>query len=281
MPDFLFQIKGKLGEPESGFYGSTNNWSFPPIWQDKVEASNSKEAKLIIEEMYGRKFPLRVLSKDLESNEFLLSIKEIKHDDYWTAKLFENVECTHCKSKFKIIEKYQLGANNYGGRDFCCSECADKERENNRPKSYLDLKEATSIHEYVIYKITNKETGLCYIGQTKQAFTFRWYQHFYQSSDVKFHEAIRSFPVTVWTFEVIDEIDVPAEIKYDKEAIRKLVLSKETEYIRKFNSVVNGYNSVRSINDGIEDIDQTEISFEEQYMNNVKDKYPQKDNIKF
>jgi len=43
MPEFLFQIKGKRGEPTAGFYGGDSNWSFPPIWQDKVEANNAKE----------------------------------------------------------------------------------------------------------------------------------------------------------------------------------------------------------------------------------------------
>ena len=261
MPEFLFQIKGKLGEPEAGFYGNSSNWSFPPIWQDKVEANNAKEAKLVIEELYGKKFPIRVLSKDLESNEFLLNIKEIKDTDYYTKKLFELKDCLHCKSPFKVIEKYQIGVSNNGGQDFCCSECANKEREKNRPTNYLEFKEATAIHDYVIYKITNKETNQCYIGQTKQAFTFRWYQHFYQTKDVKFHEAITNFPVTAWIFEVIEVIDIPEEIKYDKTAIRNLVLSKETEYIRKFNSVANGYNSVKSKDDGIEDSDQVNIEF--------------------
>ena len=263
MAEYLFQIKGKLGEPESGFYGNSSNWSFPPIWQDKVEAKNSKEAKLIIEEMYDKKFPLRVLAKDLDSNEFLLNIKEIKDDDSFTKKLFENIECKQCQSQFKIIEKYQLGSNN-SSREFCSSECKNEYNNKNRPTNYLDFKESTAIHDYVIYKITNKETGMCYIGQTKQAFTFRWYQHFYQPKDVKFHDAIMEFPITAWTFEVIDKIDIPTEIKYDKVQIRKLVLSKETEYIQKFNSVNNGYNSVKSIDDGIIDVNQEEINFDEQ-----------------
>jgi len=259
MPEYLFQIKGKLGEAESGFYGSNSNWSFPPIWQDKVEANNSKEAKLIIEEMYGRKFPLRVLAKDLESNEFLLNIKEIKEDDIWTKKLFENIECKQCKSPFKIIEKYQAGSKN-ASREFCSSEC--KNEYNNKDRvSNLDFRESIAIHDYVIYKITNKETGMCYIGQTKQAFTFRWYQHFYQPKDVKFHDAIMEFPITAWTFEVIEKIDIPEEIKYDKASIRTLILNKETEYIRKYDCIKNGYNSVKSIDDGIENTDQVNINF--------------------
>jgi len=263
MPEYLFQIKGKLGEPESGFYGNSSNWSFPPIWQDKVEANDAKQAKLIIEEMYGRKFPLRVLSKDLETNEFLLNIKEIKDDDSFTKKLFENIECKQCQSPFKIIEKYQVGSKN-GSREFCSSECKNEYNNKNRPTNILDFREQNAIHDYVIYKITNKETGMCYIGQTKQAFTFRWYQHFYQPKDVKFHDAIMEFPITAWTFEVIEKIDIPEEIKYDKASIRKLVFNKETEYIKKFDCIKNGYNSVKSFDDGVADENQQEIEFNEQ-----------------
>ncbi|MBK7362801.1 MAG: GIY-YIG nuclease family protein [Micavibrio sp.] len=260
MPEYLFQIKGKLGKDAYSF----SNWSFPPIWQDKVEAKNSKEAKLIIEELYGRKFPLRVLAKDLDSNEFLLSIKEIKEDDFWTKKLFETVECKTCNSPFKLIEKYQSGGKSDGGRDFCSQECANVERDKNRPTNYLDFKEATAIHDYVIYKITNKENGMCYIGQTKQAFTFRWYQHFYQPKDVKFHDAIMEFPITAWTFEVIEKIDIPEEIKYDKASIRTFVFNRETEYIKKFDCIKSGYNSVKSFDDGVVDENQQEIEFNEQ-----------------
>ncbi len=258
MPEYYFQIKGKRGDETMGHYGGSSNWSFPPIWQDKVEAKDADEAKLIIEELYGRKFPMRVLKKDLESNEFLLSITTINENNFYIQKYFEVNECKNCQTKFKLIEKYQIG-NDGGGYDYCSSKCSKEFRE--KGFNILEYREDNAIHNYVIYKITNRETGMCYIGQTKQAFTFRWYQHFYQSNDVKFHEAIKSFPITAWTFEVIETIDIPDEIKYDKAAIRNLVLSKETEYIRNFNSVVNGYNSVKSKDDGIENPDQVNIEF--------------------
>lgn len=268
MPEFYFQIKGKRGEPTSGMYGGSSNWSFPPIWQDKIEAADITEAKIKIEELYDKKFPLRVLKKDLESNEFLLSITTINEDNFWTKKLFDVNECKSCGSKFMVIEKYQIG-NDGGGWDYCTSKCRNDNRE--KGSNILEYREDNAIHDYVIYKITNRETSMCYIGQTKQAFTFRWYQHFYQSSDVKFHEAIRSFPITAWTFEVIEVVDIPEDIKHDKSAIRNLVNGKETEYIRKFNSIKNGYNSVKSKDDGIDDPNQVDLNFNvEEARNNVE-----------
>ncbi len=176
--------------------------------------------------------------------------------------MFELVECKNCQANFKVIEKYQVNSGKRdGGRDCCSEECASAIREKNRPSNYLDFKEATAIHDYVIYKITNKETGMCYVGQTKQAFTFRWYQHFYQPSDVKFHTAICEFPITAWIFEVIEKIDIPEDIKYDKTAIRQLICNKEMEYVKKFDSIKNGYNSVKSIDDGVIDENQQEIEF--------------------
>lgn len=265
MPEFLFQIKGKRGDETMGHWGGSSNWSFPPIWQDKIEANDVADAKLKIEELYGRKFPLRVLKKDLESNEFLLNITPINEYNYYIQKYFDINECKNCQSKFKLIEKYQIG-NEGGGYDYCSSKCGKEFRE--KGFNILEYREGNAIHDYVIYKITNRETGMCYIGQTKQAFTFRWYQHFYQSNDVKFHEAIKSSPITAWTFEVIEVIDIPEEIKHDKAAIRNLVNAKETEYIRKFNCIQNGYNSVKSKDDGVDDPSQIDLSFDDINKNN-------------
>jgi len=262
MPEFLFQIKGKKDVPISSFYGGSSNWAFPPIWQDKVEASNSKEAKLLIEEMYGRKFPVRVLAKDLESNEFLLSIKEIKENDYYTRKLFNECECKQCKSKFRVIEKYQIG-NDGGGSEFCNNTCAKEYNEAEALKRpVVEITNANS--NPVIYKITNKENGMSYVGKTTQIFTLRWYTHFFQRTSSKFHKAISTLPLTVWHFEILEVIIVPKELT-DMADINRFILKKETDYIKQFDSINNGYNSLISLDDEQEKIiNQEEINFNEQ-----------------
>ena len=47
MPEYYYQIKGKEGgDPAYSF----SNWAFPPVFSDKVKASNKKEARLLIED---------------------------------------------------------------------------------------------------------------------------------------------------------------------------------------------------------------------------------------
>src|ERR1035437_9000511 len=98
---FYYQIKGKLGEPQAGFYGGSSNWSFPPIFSGKVEAADKKEAKIKIEEEYQKKFQIRDLAKDLDSNEFLLKIDEIKEGSHY-SQLFELQKCKQCDNTFYV-----------------------------------------------------------------------------------------------------------------------------------------------------------------------------------
>jgi hypothetical protein len=269
MPDWYFQIKGKKAPEDregSGMYGGDSNWTFPPLFSDMVTAPDRKCAIEIIEEVYGKKFPTRVLKKDLDANEFLLSIKEIKEDDHYTRSLFEVQTCNGCGGKFKMIEKYLINSTG-GGHEYCTYDCKQKHTEIERYRNPYENKEDNGIHNPVIYKITNKLTGMPYIGKTKQAFTFRWYQHFFQSAKsgvAKFHEAIRTSKVSDWTFEVIEIIVFPEEVRSSDE-INKYILSRESFFIRKLNSVTNGYNSVDSVApEEIELVDpsQTKIEFE-------------------
>lgn len=269
MPEFYFQIKGKKAKEDregSGMFGGDSNWSFPPVFTDKIEATDRKEAIEKINELYGKKFPTRVLKKDLDANEFLLYIKEIKEDDHFTKSLFEVVVCEGCGCKYKMVEKYMVG-NPGGGSTYCTEDCRKKYSEIKYYKNRDEYKEDTGIHHPVIYKITNKLTALPYVGKTKQAFTFRWWQHFFQSSKngtSKFYEAIKKSKVSDWIFEVIEIIEFPEEVRSSDE-INKFILSRESFYIRQFDSVQNGYNTMDSVApEEVKFVDpnQVEIGFE-------------------
>ena len=235
MKEFFYQIKGKC---EGGAFG---NWAWPPLFVGKVEAEDKKIAKALIDEEYGRAFPTRVMAKDLASNEFLLHIKEIAPDDHHTRRLFEAMTCKQCGQQFKMIEKY--GVNDTGGGyDFCNRKCADE----------FNCTNANPVSEGfnlpVIYRITNKRTGLSYIGKTRQVFTLRWYQHFFQTTDTKFHEAIKETPVTEWTFEVLEVVLITEEFRgKGMTEIDRHICARERHYIAQFNSVENGYNTVGPI----------------------------------
>lgn len=247
MPDYYYQIKGK---------NEDNTWLFPPLWSGKVTADNRKQAKSIIEEQYEQEFPMRVLKKDIDSHAFLLVIREIEDNDYYTKKLFEVSKCKKCDTQFKVIEKYQYG-NSGGSFEFCSSICA---KEYKTVDAYVDYRNgAKSVP--VIYKITHKGNGKCYIGKTAQPFTLRWYQHFFQTKGTKFHTAIKESQITDWVFEVIEIIDMPEEIKKGSfTSINDYIFEREMFYINMHDSIRNGYNSVMSKAEQVEDL-QAEILF--------------------
>lgn len=240
MKDWFYQIKGKLSEPVSGLYGGNQNWSFPPVFSGKVTAETKKEAHQLINDEYNRQFPLRVLAKDLESADFLLNITEIT--DERTRGLFLVRSCQQCGTTFRVIDHYNNSNQYYKGQDYCSQECKNEATEVQKYLSAND-NELGGIHQPVIYRVYNQETGLSYIGKTTQAFTLRWYQHFYQTGDTKFHKAIKSTPLEYWTFSVIEKIAIPPDIK-TKAEIEKLICEREKHYIRKLDTVANGYNSL-------------------------------------
>lgn len=243
MKEFYYQIKGKNNPEDPYSYGK---WQFPPIWSDKVSAKNKKEAKKKIDEEYGRVFPLRVLTKDLDSAEFLLSIKEIKKDDHHTKRLFEVHECKQCGKEFKVIEKYQQNSN-YKGPVYCSDECKATGYELERMQNHEDWQTSEFLIKRnrlpVIYKITNKATGKSYVGKTTQIFTFRWYQHFFCSTGTKFHEEIKNTQLTDWKFEILEQIDLPIQIK-DMGTCNKFILERERKWINELNTIKEGYNSI-------------------------------------
>lgn len=249
--DFYYQIKGKTSEdqknedtsPFGSSYGSVQNWVFPPIFSGKVSAVDKKQAKLLIEEEYGRTFPLKVLAKDLASNEFLLSIQEITDKDARTQRLFQVNKCRQCDKEFKTIDLYNDMHETYKGGEFCSYICKN---ENYKVQEFIRNQERnmdiSGNKNPVIYKITNKTNNKCYIGKTTQVFTLRWYQHFFQSGNCKFHEAVRTCSVLDWTFEIIETVEIPVDIKTLPE-IEKIILERERHFINLYDSIENGYNS--------------------------------------
>ncbi len=232
--EFYYQIKGKEGKDSDMGY-SYSNWSFPPIFSGKVLAENKKEAKKIIEEEYNKKFPLRVLSKDLDNNEFLLKITDMDTNPF-LKELFIEKECKECKNKFRRIDLYNDANVRYKGIEYCSDSCKDKAYEKTKFEiSDSMFNEAGNVP--VIYKITNTKTNMCYIGQTVQSFTLRWWQHIkWGQSDCKFHKAMQNSKLTDWIFEVID-------VPKSKEELNE----KEAYYIKKFDSINKGYNTVKLI----------------------------------
>jgi len=231
LKDFYYQIKGKKGTDDYSF----SHWAFPPIFSGKVSANNKKEAKELIEEEYGKKFPLRVLQKDLDSNEFLLKINEIKLGSH-IERLFEERECENpeCNKKYRKIDVYNDAnfIDTYG----CCSEECSRKVKEIRQEAYFTEVDFFSNAIPVIYKITNKNSNLCYIGQTIRSFTLRWWEHIVRPSDCKFHSALKESKITDWIFEVIEVIPSGNKQKLDE---------RESYWIRYYDSIINGFNTTK------------------------------------
>lgn len=99
--------------------------------------------------------------------------------------------------------------------------------------------------EGFIYKVTNKENGKIYIGQTTRTIKERWDEHtrnaFYDKSleyQNKFHRAIRKYGDGGFIIEEQESFDAP-----DIEALHKLLNDAETKWILFYDSKDNGYNS--------------------------------------
>lgn len=88
-----------------------------------------------------------------------------------------------------------------------------------------------------IYKVTEKETGMCYIGKTRNAPFFRWWNHLKHSSS-PFGLYLKSKPLSHWIFEVLEEL--PSSIPESE------VFRIETENIIRYRAIENGFNSVVS-----------------------------------
>lgn len=84
-----------------------------------------------------------------------------------------------------------------------------------------------------IYKITEKSTGKCYIGKTRNAPVWRWWQHLTSSSS-PFGIYLRQTDLKNWTFEVLDELH-PSINDQD-------VFKIESQYILDYSSIENGFN---------------------------------------
>lgn len=97
---------------------------------------------------------------------------------------------------------------------------------------------------YIVYKIHNKITNLCYIGFTSHTIKQRWQRHYKNAvlynGKSKFYDAIQQFSdVRDWHLEELDH--------FDNAFFAKVA---EIYYIDKFDSYKNGYNSTMG-GDGI------------------------------
>ncbi len=152
--------------------------------------------------------------------------------------------CSQCGQEHEneYVSRPQKNHNLFPDLLFC--DDGQKTCLNNYKKEYYKDVEFVDDLAYIkkdspnyIYKITEKSTNKCYVGKTRNAPFFRWWNHLTKSSS-PFGLYFRTTRLSDWTFEVLEEL--PFNVS-DSD-----IFKIESDYIRQFNSIENGYNSVIS-----------------------------------
>ena len=181
------------------------------VWHDVIEAKDKIQAKKIVSEDLDAIIAEKVTAKSKIIPDYRIFITELTPS--WEEHWLKERICGICGTMYTLLQSKQL--NTHSTHEHCSYEC---QRLTRRETDFGDYKTVGS-HRPCIYKITNKKSGMVYIGQTTQCFTLRWYQHFFHAKDTKFHEAIKASKPEDWTFEVVEVIygDNPGEVLNQRE----------------------------------------------------------------
>lgn len=219
---------------------------------------------------------------------YFLYLDEVDPNDEIIIQDYKQRNCEHCGKLYTIADQQnsQLETVGYAYREtpfssvqYCSKKCYDEvqrvrdvelaEREEaikkrvdkevhekliehdkvTAPASW-PFKDGDKGHPY-IYKITNKNTGKCYIGQSSTDYFNRWSAHLTAANHpsgsqyrTKFYSALRESNIEDWAFEVVETIK-----HYDHNCERlddthkQIINKRERHYIKSFNSFRDGYNS--------------------------------------
>jgi len=230
------------------------------IYEKLIYAKDKKDVKKILMEKYPQFFPEnKVYEKESVKNPnqiFYVLIYPLREFEIILMNEGEWV-CSGCGQKYE--NKYLNPPKNYTkiGKDYNFCNYYEKGRDPNiDPDICLNLFKGKVEENGIeppdnmmfvnsdscsyIYKVTEKATGKSYIGKTKNAPFFRWWEHLKHSRS-PFGLHLKNTDLKEWTFEVLETLQ-----PYVKE---KEILRIESEYILKYDSINNGYNSVISNKD--------------------------------
>ncbi len=217
---FFYQISGKS---KDSYHES---WS--PLWKGIVEANDKKLAKKMVNELFDEDLKEKISKKNQDAHLkiFIIDLTP-KWEEYWLSIR----SCEVCSESYNIMDSYHAG---FDASPRCCSRgCHAVHRKKFVPEFIGDGYKSA---KPVIYRILNRSTGKSYVGKTIRPFTLRWWEHFYHPSFTPFHEEIKSSPLTVWSFEVV-------EIFTGEAPSHSFVLEREQFWIDQFDSIKNGYNT--------------------------------------
>jgi len=249
-----------------------NEWGWKPYDIGYIEASSKLEAKKMLEEQFGISMCQRSKRTDIGSkNVYMVQIYE--PNDYYDKLWNTEHVCEVCGTKYTKLLRDRAHDFAYIKGAVCSQLCEDKASKT-REESINALFDFNGIHNAVIYRIWHKETEQSYIGKTTQAFTLRWYQHFYQAKNTKFHEAIQTSRLVDWCFEIVESFGFTGKdiVRGDGNDYGKLLADREQYWIEHYKALTLGLNSVKAaggeelnlFNRDIDPCDLMEIEFPEE-----------------
>lgn len=211
------------------------------VEQDVFIAESREEAKKYLKEKFGD-IPFRKPKNGTDGTKYLYLTES---SEYWYNGLHKEIQyiCSWCGKETKVIGEKNI-IRSYRG-EFCSEECkhaaheeANKEWINKNDHVGLGVCDKSRLVGY-IYKITNKRTMKCYIGQTVNPPLFRWWQHL--KIDQKFEQS----DLTELVFEVLEIVEYNPKLDSIYSDAKDKLNKREAHYIAIFNSVEEGYNSVQ------------------------------------
>jgi hypothetical protein len=217
------------------------------IREPLIEADSKAEVKSMLLEKYSQFFQNgKVYEKETKDKAqffYVVIFPLYRHEEILIEE--GSWVCEYCGQvhENKYVSRPRINDRLFGDKLFCKTDddfCinrykSDKFKNIDFPDdpNYI----TTSSCNY-IYKCTEKSTGKCYIGKTRNAPFFRWWNHLTHSSS-PFGLHLRTTMLSDWTFEVLEILPGDAS---DTD-----VFKLESKYITQFDSINNGYNSVVSI----------------------------------
>lgn len=244
----FIRVVKSLEVVDYGEFGRSNPFDTVEIIREPlIEAKDKAEVKQILLEKYPQFFQNgKIYEKETKDQaQFFYVVifplygweKELIKEGEWTCAY-----CGHIHEN-KYISK-PISNEKLFGSDFLFCKSDDNiciERYKKEKYKNIDFPDdqyyiRTDSPNY-IYKCTEKATGKCYIGKTRNAPFFRWWNHLTRSTS-PFGIYLRQTKISDWTFEVLEVL--PSETPDN------MVFRIESEYMSKYDSINNGFNSVIS-----------------------------------
>lgn len=238
---YIRVVKSLLVETYIGFDTVT------VIHEPLIEAKDKAAVKEILKERYPQFFPTaKVYEKETKDQAqfFYVIIYPLYEHEKQTIAAGQWI-CSYCGQIHdnRYISRPVINERLFGSDKLFCRSDDDICISKYKKEKFKDVDFPDDVSYYkkdspnYIYKITEKSTGKSYVGKTKNAPFFRWWNHLTHSSS-PFGLYLRETKLSDWTFEVLEVL--PYEIT-DSE-----VFKVESKYIQLYDCISNGYNSLIS-----------------------------------